>query len=52
MHNEELHNYCPSPNRIRMIELRWISWTGHVERMGRRRMRAGFLWESQKEREH
>jgi hypothetical protein len=38
LHNEELHNLYPSPSIIRMIKSRRIRWTGHVARMGRRRM--------------
>jgi hypothetical protein len=29
-----------------------IIWVGHVTRIGRREMHAGFLWESQKEKRH
>jgi hypothetical protein len=36
VHNEELHNLYSSPNIIRMIKLR-MRWTGHVERMGKKR---------------
>jgi hypothetical protein len=34
-HNEELHNLFSSPNIIRMIKSRGLSWMGHVARMGR-----------------
>jgi hypothetical protein len=30
LHNEELHNLCPSPNIIRMIESTSMRWVGHV----------------------
>jgi hypothetical protein len=34
LHNEELHNLYSSPNIIRMIKSRRMSWAGHVARMG------------------
>jgi hypothetical protein len=34
LHNEELHNFCTSPNVIRVIESRLLKLTGHVARMG------------------
>jgi PAS domain-containing protein len=52
LHNEELHNLYSSPCIIRMIESRRMRWTGHVARMGKRGMHIGYLWESQKERDH
>jgi hypothetical protein len=48
MHNEELHNLYSSPNIIRMIKSRRMRWARHVARMGRRGMRIGYWWESQK----
>jgi hypothetical protein len=36
LYNEELHNLYSSPSIIRIIISRWIKWTGHVARMGRR----------------
>jgi hypothetical protein len=35
---------------IRIMKLRRMKRAGHIARMGRRRMRIGFWWESQKER--
>jgi hypothetical protein len=46
LHNGELHILSYSPNIIRMIKSRRMRWAGHVARMGRRRMRTGFWWES------
>jgi hypothetical protein len=37
LHNEELHNLYSSPNIIRMIKLRRMSWARHVARMGEKR---------------
>jgi hypothetical protein len=33
-HNNELHNLYSSPNIVRVIKSRRISWAGHVARMG------------------
>jgi hypothetical protein len=33
LHNEELHNLHASPNVIRVIKSKRMSWTGHVARM-------------------
>jgi hypothetical protein len=52
LHNEELHNLYSLPDITIMIKSRSMRWTGHVARMGRRGMNIGFLWESQKERDH
>jgi hypothetical protein len=51
LHNEELHNLYSSPNIIRMIKSRRVRWAGHVARSGRRGMRRGYWWGSQKERD-
>jgi hypothetical protein len=37
LHNEELHNWCSSPNIIRMIKPRMMKWAGQVARMGEKR---------------
>jgi hypothetical protein len=37
LHNEELHNLYPSPDIIRQIRSRRMSWAGHVARMGEER---------------
>jgi hypothetical protein len=34
LHNEELHNLYSSPNIIRQINSRRMTWAGHVARMG------------------
>jgi hypothetical protein len=37
LHNEELHILYSSPDIIRHIKLRRMSWVGHVARMGEER---------------
>jgi hypothetical protein len=37
LHNEELHNLCFSPSKIRMIKSRRMRWVGYVARMGGKR---------------
>jgi hypothetical protein len=37
LHNEELHDLYFSPNIIRIIKYRRMSWAGHVARMGKKR---------------
>jgi hypothetical protein len=37
LHNEELHNLYSSPNIIRIIKSRMMSWAGHVARTGETR---------------
>jgi hypothetical protein len=37
LHNEELNDLYSSPNIVRVIQLRRMSWTEHVARMGERR---------------
>jgi hypothetical protein len=34
LHNDELHSLYPSPNAVRMIKSRRMTWAGHVARMG------------------
>jgi hypothetical protein len=52
LHNEELRNLYSSPRIIRMIKLRRMRWAGHVVRMEEKRMRIGYWWKSQRERDH
>jgi hypothetical protein len=37
LHNEELHNVCPSPSITRMMKPNRVRWAGHVARMGEKR---------------
>jgi hypothetical protein len=41
LHNEELHDLYSSPNIIRIIKARRLSWAGHVARMWKRGTRIG-----------
>jgi hypothetical protein len=34
--NETLHNLCPSPNSIRLMEPNTVGWASHVTRVGER----------------
>ena len=43
-HNEELHDLYSSPNIIRVIKSRRMTWKGHVARMGDRKGAWGNLW--------
>jgi hypothetical protein len=51
LHNEELHNLYVSP---RIIKSRRMRWAGNAasSKHGGRGMHIGFLWESQKKRDH
>jgi hypothetical protein len=35
LHNDELHNLYSSPNIVKVIKSRRMSWAGHVECMGK-----------------
>jgi hypothetical protein len=50
LRNEELQNLCSLPRIIRMIKSRSMRWAGNVAHMRRRKIHAGFWWETQKER--
>jgi hypothetical protein len=52
LHNEELHNLYSSPSVTRMTKGSRIRGVWHVARRWRRQIHVGFLWESQKERDH
>jgi hypothetical protein len=52
LHNEELRDLYSSPSIIRIIKPRRMRWAGHIVRMGKREMRIGYWWESQRERHH
>jgi hypothetical protein len=50
LHNEELRDFYSSPNIIRILKSWRMRWAGHVAQMGKREMRIGYWWESQRER--
>jgi hypothetical protein len=53
LHNDELHSLYSSPNIVRVIKSRRMSWwAGHVARMGRGKMFTGVWLEGQKGRDH
>jgi hypothetical protein len=43
LHSEELHNLYSSPNIIRMMKSRRMTWTGHVARLGEKRIAYSIL---------
>ena len=52
LHKEELNDLYPSPNIVRVIKSRRISWAGHVARMGEERGCIGSFWGNRRERAH
>ena len=53
LHNEELSDLCCSPNILRLIKSRRMSWEGHVACMGDRGgAYTGFWWRNLRERDH
>jgi hypothetical protein len=51
LNNEELHNLYSSPNIITMMKSWRMRWARHVARIGRR-MYIGYMWGSQKDKDH
>jgi hypothetical protein len=49
LHKEELNDLYSSPNIIRVIKSRRMSWAGHVARMGKREVHTGFWWRDVRE---
>jgi hypothetical protein len=52
IYNEELNDQYSSPNIVRVIKSRRISWAGHVARLGRGVAHTRFWWGSVRERDH
>jgi hypothetical protein len=52
LRNDELHDLYSSPNIFRLITSRRMRWAGHVARMGRGEMFAGFWLGGLKLRDH
>ena len=52
LHNKELSDLYCSPNIVRVIKWRRMSWTGHVARMGQERGCIGSWWGNRRERDH
>jgi hypothetical protein len=48
---QQLHDFISSPNIIRMIKLRIMTWAGHVARMGERRCAYSFWVRKPEERD-
>ena len=51
-HNEELNDLYPSPNIVRVIKSRRMSWAGHVARMGEDKGCIGSSWGNRREGDH
>ena len=49
LHNEELNDLYSSPNIVRVIKWRRMSWAGHVVRMGEERGCIGSWWGNRRE---
>jgi hypothetical protein len=52
LHHEELNDLYSSPNIIRVIKSRRMKWAGHVVRMGKKEVHAGFWWRDLREGDH
>ena len=52
IHNEELNDFCPSPNTVRVIKSRRMRWAGHVARMGETRGCIGSWWGNRRKGDH
>jgi hypothetical protein len=52
LHNKELYALYSSPNIIRVMKSRRLRWAGHVARMGRGEVHAGFWWGNLREGDH
>jgi hypothetical protein len=50
--HKELRNLYASPSIIRLIKYRTMRWAGHVARMENIRIRIGFWWKREKERDY
>ena len=51
--NEEFNNLCSTPNIVRVINSKRMSWAGHVARIRERgEAYTGLLWENRRERDH
>jgi hypothetical protein len=44
LHNEGLRDLYPLPNIIKVIKLMTVGWAGHVARMERRELYAGYVY--------
>jgi hypothetical protein len=52
LHNEELNDLYCSPDIVRLIRSRRMSWAGHVARRGIGEVHSGFWWGNLRERDH
>ena len=49
LHNEQLHNFCLSPNTVSVIRSRRLRWAGNVARMEEGRISFKILTDTPKE---
>jgi len=52
LHNEKLNDLYSSPNNVRVIKSRRMTWAGHVARMGEERGCIGSWWRNRREGDH
>jgi len=52
LQNKEVNGLYTSPNIVREIKSRRMSWAGHVARMGEERGCIGSCWGNRRQRDH
>ena len=52
LHNKELSDLYSLPNIVRVVKSRRMRWAGHLARMGRGEVCAGFWWGNLREIDH
>jgi hypothetical protein len=52
LHKDEFYDLYSSPNIVRALKSRRISWAGQVARRGTVEVQTGFWWKDLKERDH
>jgi hypothetical protein len=52
LNNKGLHDFCSSPNIIRVIKSKWMRWVWYVAHTEEKRNSYRFLWANLNERDH